>query len=35
MASALFNTEIENENMFEIKLNENKNKKLPIELYKN
>ena len=35
MASALFNTEIENKNMFEIELNENKNKKLPIELYKN
>ena len=33
MASALFDTEIENENMFEIELNENKNKKLPIELF--
>ena len=33
MASALFDTEIENENMFEIELNENKNEKLPIELF--
>ena len=35
MASALFDTEIENENMFEIELeqNENKNEKLPTELF--
>ena len=35
MASTLFNTEIENENMFEIELeqNENKNEKLPTELF--
>ena len=35
MASALFDTEIENENMFEIELeqNENKNEKLLIELF--
>ena len=35
MASTLFDTEIENENMFEIELeqNENKNEKLPIELF--
>ena len=35
MAGTLFDTEIENENMFEIELdqNENKNEKLPIELF--
>ena len=35
MASTLFDTEIENENMFEIELeqNENKNEKLPTELF--
>ena len=35
MASTLFNTEIENENMFKIELeqNENKNEKLQIELF--
>ena len=35
MASTLFDTEIENENMFEIELeqNENKNEKLLIELF--
>ena len=35
MASTLFNTEIENENMFEVELeqNENKNEKLPTELF--
>ena len=35
MASTHFNTEIENENMFEIELeqNENKNEKLPTELF--
>ena len=35
MAGTLFDTEIENENMFEIELdqNENKNEKLPTELF--
>ena len=35
MASTLFDTEIKNENMFEMALeqNETKNQKLPIELF--
>ena len=35
MASTLFDTKIENENMFEIALeqNETKNEKLPVELF--